>query len=122
MLRVTEFAWPLPCSVLRLAARCRAAWGAGSRSVHRPAGSWGHKPCALRRHEIVGIVTEVGAGARGWKVGDRAGVGCFTRACRDCKQCKRDTDQYCPKMVRVRMRVPHAPISVQPSSGRRHDE
>ncbi len=69
----------------------------------------------------MGIVTEVGAGASGWKVGDRAGVGCFTRACRDCKQCKRDTDQYCPKMVRVRIRVPHT-LSLCTSSGSRHGE
>ena len=35
------------------------------------------------RHEIVGIVTEVGSKAAGsFKVGDRAGVGCFVRACR----------------------------------------
>lgn len=35
------------------------------------------------RHEIVGIVTEVGAkAAEHFKVGDRAGVGCFVRACR----------------------------------------
>lgn len=52
------------------------------------------------RHEIVGIVTEVGSGASGWKVGDRAGIGCFVRTCRECKQCHRSTDQYCPKMVR----------------------
>ena len=52
------------------------------------------------RHEIVGIVTEVGSDASGWKVGDRAGIGCFVRTCRECKQCHRSTDQYCPKMVR----------------------
>lgn len=35
------------------------------------------------RHEIVGIVTEVGSKAAShFKVGDRAGVGCFVRACR----------------------------------------
>ena len=48
----------------------------------------------------MGIVTEVGSGASGWKVGDRAGIGCFVRTCRECKQCHRSTDQYCPKMVR----------------------
>ena len=36
----------------------------------------------LRRHEIVGIVTEVGSKAGShFKVGDRAGIGCFVRAC-----------------------------------------
>ena len=36
----------------------------------------------LRRHEIVGIVTEVGSKAGShFRVGDRAGIGCFVRAC-----------------------------------------
>ena len=39
-----------------------------------------HTAC---RHEIAGIVTEVGSkAAQHFKVGDRAGVGCFVRACR----------------------------------------
>lgn len=54
-----------------------------------------------RRHEIVGIVTEVGAGVTDFKVGDRAGIGCFVRACRECRQCQKGTDQYCSKMVRL---------------------
>ena len=58
---------------------------------------------ALRRHEIVGIVTEVGSGVTEFKVGDRAGIGCFVRACRECNQCKKGTDQYCSKMVRCHM-------------------
>ena len=53
-------------------------------------------PC---RHEIVGIVTEVGTEVTGWEVGTRAGIGCFVRACRDCKQCHKSVDQYCRKMV-----------------------
>lgn len=53
-----------------------------------------------RRHEIVGIVTEVGPGVTGFMVGDHAGVGCFVRACRTCRQCEKGIDQYCSKMVR----------------------
>ena len=48
-----------------------------------------------------------------FKVGDRAGIGCFVRACRECRQCQKGTDQYCSKMVRLQahhmlhnMRVP----------------
>jgi len=33
-------------------------------------------------HEIVGIVTEVGDEVKNFKVGDRAGVGCFIDSCR----------------------------------------
>ena len=62
---------------------------------------------ALRRHEIVGIVTEVGSGVTEFKVGDRAGIGCFVRACRECNQCKKGTDQYCSKMVRCHVHTTH---------------
>ena len=52
------------------------------------------------RHEIVGIVTEVGKDAEGhFKVGDRAGVGCMVRACRDCELCHIGDDQYCTRCV-----------------------
>lgn len=53
-----------------------------------------------RRHEIVGIVTEVGKDAEGhFKVGDRAGVGCMVRACRECELCHIGDDQYCTRCV-----------------------
>ena len=48
----------------------------------------------------MGIVTEVGSGVTGFTVGDHAGVGCFVRACRSCRQCEKGIDQYCSKMVR----------------------
>ena len=62
------------------------------------------------RHEIVGIVTEVGAEVTGWEAGARAGIGCFVRACRDCKQCHKSVDQYCRKMVRA---LPHIFLLLQ---------
>jgi uncharacterized zinc-type alcohol dehydrogenase-like protein len=33
-------------------------------------------------HEIIGVVTEVGDNVNNFKVGDRAGVGCFIDSCR----------------------------------------
>ena len=33
-------------------------------------------------HEIIGVVTEVGSDVKNFKVGDRAGVGCFIDTCR----------------------------------------
>ena len=39
-------------------------------------------PCA--RHEIVGVVTAVGAEVDDFKVGDLAGVGCMVESCRTC--------------------------------------
>lgn len=52
------------------------------------------------RHEIVGIVVEVGENAVGhFKVGDRAGVGCLVRSDRTCELCQIGNEEYCPRMV-----------------------
>ena len=48
----------------------------------------GQHVCAARRHEIGGIVTEVGPKVTKFKVGDRAGVGCLVNSCRTCEACK----------------------------------
>ncbi|CAD2219150.1 alcohol dehydrogenase (NADP+) [Angomonas deanei] len=48
-------------------------------------------------HEIVGHVTQVGPKVTKYKVGDAVGVGCMVDSCRECKQCKRDVEQYCVK-------------------------
>ena len=50
------------------------------------------------RHEIVGIVTEVGSKAGShFKIGDRAGIGCFVRAC----QVRYHPSVSCPTLYRV---------------------
>jgi uncharacterized zinc-type alcohol dehydrogenase-like protein len=46
-------------------------------------------------HEIAGIVTEVGSNVTSFKVGDRAGVGCFVDSCGSCANCVRGEEQYC---------------------------
>lgn len=52
----------------------------------------------------------------GFKVGDRAGIGCFVRACRECRQCQKSTDQYCHKMVRFLAHDVRAPAPASPST------
>ena len=46
-------------------------------------------------HEIVGRVTQVGAEASKYKVGDLVAVGCLVDSCRTCNNCKADLEQYC---------------------------
>jgi uncharacterized zinc-type alcohol dehydrogenase-like protein len=46
-------------------------------------------------HEIVGTVKAVGSKVKRFKVGDRAGVGCFVDSCRACPECQRGQEQYC---------------------------
>ncbi|CAL8463672.1 g3206 [Coccomyxa elongata] len=69
--------------------------------LHQIKNEWGNSSFPMvPGHEIVGIVTEVGKDAEGhFKVGDRAGVGCMVRACRECELCHIGDDQYCTRCV-----------------------
>ncbi|KAF2295788.1 hypothetical protein GH714_033986 [Hevea brasiliensis] len=51
------------------------------------------------RHEIVGMVTEVGSKVETFKVGDRGGVGCMVGSCRFCDNCTNDLESYCQQMI-----------------------
>ena len=46
-------------------------------------------------HEIIGRVTEVGAGVSTYKVGDLVGVGCLVDSCQTCASCEQDLEQFC---------------------------
>ncbi|WP_121345110.1 NAD(P)-dependent alcohol dehydrogenase [Gillisia mitskevichiae] len=50
-------------------------------------------------HEIVGRVTNVGAGVSKYKKGDLVAVGCLVDSCKTCENCKADLEQYCPSWV-----------------------
>ncbi|XVQ89065.1 NAD(P)-dependent alcohol dehydrogenase [Microbispora siamensis] len=64
--------------------------------IHTVNGDWGPQPYPLvPGHEIVGIVTEVGAAVTRHQVGDRVGVGCMVNACGECANCRNGDEQYC---------------------------
>ena len=46
-------------------------------------------------HEIVGRVSQVGAGVKGFRRGDLAAVGCMVDSCRSCPDCMEGLEQYC---------------------------
>lgn len=46
-------------------------------------------------HEIVGVVTEVGAEVRKLAPGDLAGVGCLVDSCQSCDNCQKGLEQFC---------------------------
>jgi uncharacterized zinc-type alcohol dehydrogenase-like protein len=50
-------------------------------------------------HEIVGRVTKVGSGVKGFKAGDLAGVGCLVDSDHTCRNCEDGFEQFCPNMV-----------------------
>lgn len=64
--------------------------------IHAARGEWG--PIAYPQvfgHEIVGVVTEIGAGVTRHQVGDRVGVGCMVNSCRECVNCLAGMENYC---------------------------
>ncbi|MBV6762833.1 NAD(P)-dependent alcohol dehydrogenase [Rhodococcus opacus] len=64
--------------------------------IHTVNGDWGPQPFpVVPGHEIVGVVTEVGADVTRHKVGDRVGVGCMVNSCGDCAHCRNGDEQYC---------------------------
>jgi alcohol dehydrogenase (NADP+) len=64
--------------------------------IHTVSGEWGPQPFpVVPGHEIVGVVTEVGADVTGHRVGDRVGVGCMVNSCGECANCRAGDEQYC---------------------------
>ena len=64
--------------------------------IHTVNGDWGPQPFpVVPGHEIVGIVTEVGAEVTRHRVGDRVGVGCMVNSCGECANCRNGDEQYC---------------------------
>jgi uncharacterized zinc-type alcohol dehydrogenase-like protein len=66
--------------------------------IHQGREEWGSAIFPMvPGHEIAGIVTEVGAEASKYAVGDRVGVGCFVDSCRECEYCLDGFEQFCVK-------------------------
>ena len=64
--------------------------------LHTARGEWGNTLYpSVPGHEIIGVVTEVGAQAAKYKVGDIVGVGCMVDSCRVCESCRSGIEQYC---------------------------
>src|SRR3954453_7921304 len=64
--------------------------------IHTVNGDWGPQPFpVVPGHEIVGLVTEIGAEVTRHRVGDRVGVGCMVNSCGECANCRNGAEQYC---------------------------
>ncbi|KAI4272934.1 MAG: hypothetical protein LQ337_004978 [Flavoplaca oasis] len=68
--------------------------------VHTINGGWGGAPMPLCvGHEVIGKAVKVGDGVTTVKVGDRVGVGAQIWSCLECKPCKTNNENYCPKKI-----------------------
>ncbi len=70
--------------------------------VHYARNEWSAMPAvypAVPGHEIVGRVTTIGPSVTKVKIGDTVGVGCMVSADLSCPMCKKNQEQFCPKMV-----------------------
>ncbi|WP_457579163.1 NAD(P)-dependent alcohol dehydrogenase [Ensifer adhaerens] len=68
--------------------------------IHQARNEWGNSAFPMvPGHEIVGIVTAVGSKVTKFKVGDRAGVGCFVNSCTTCATRDLDLEHYMPGLV-----------------------
>jgi uncharacterized zinc-type alcohol dehydrogenase-like protein len=64
--------------------------------IHQARNEWGGSIFPMvPGHEIVGTVTQVGSAVKKFRMGDRAGVGCFVDSCRTCGACLEGLEQYC---------------------------
>ena len=64
--------------------------------IHQARDEWGGSIFPMvPGHEIVGTVTQIGSAVKTFKVGERAGVGCFVGSCRICAACREGSEQYC---------------------------
>ncbi|MET0358044.1 MAG: NAD(P)-dependent alcohol dehydrogenase [Pararhizobium sp.] len=70
--------------------------------IHQVRNEWGNaKYPMVPGHEIVGIVSAVGSGVTKFKVGDKAGVGCFVNSCTTCATRDVDLEHYMPGLVQT---------------------
>jgi len=66
--------------------------------IHQARNEWGNSLYPMvPGHEIVGVVTQVGANVTKLKAGDYAGVGCMVNSCKECHSCTAGEEQYCDR-------------------------
>lgn len=76
---------------------------------------WSYYPI-VPGHEIIGRVTQVGAGVTRHKIGDHVAVGCLVDSCMSCDQCHQGEEQFCREGC-TGTYAGHDRISQEPTQG-----
>ena len=64
--------------------------------IHQARNEWGNAMYPMvPGHEIIGTITAVGPQVKGFKIGERAGIGCMVDSCRTCPSCLAGEENYC---------------------------
>lgn len=64
--------------------------------LHQARNDWhGSQYPMVPGHEIVGVVTNIGADVKKYKIGDRVAVGCMVDSCMTCPSCQSNEEQFC---------------------------
>ncbi|XP_024969909.1 probable cinnamyl alcohol dehydrogenase 6 [Cynara cardunculus var. scolymus] len=67
--------------------------------IHHIKNDWGNTMYpVVPGHEITGVITEVGINVKGFKIGDKVGVGCLAASCLKCEFCRNSEENYCDKI------------------------
>ena len=54
--------------------------------------------CVFDRHEITGLITELGSSMPEFKIRDRVGVGYLAGSCLECEFCNDSQENYCDQI------------------------
>ena len=66
--------------------------------LHFAHGEWGAQQFpAVPGHEIVGMVSRIGANVKTCKPGQSVGVGCMVDSCHECSACHEGEEQFCER-------------------------
>ncbi len=86
--------------------------------IHAARGEWpGMIFPLIPGHEIVGKVTKLGTGVKGFKVGEFAAVGCLVDSCRKCANCNAGMEQYCDPGFTLTYNSPDVHFPGKPTYG-----
>jgi L-iditol 2-dehydrogenase len=74
-----------------------AAAGICGTDLHIYDGEYPTRPPVTMGHEVAGTVFEVGAGVKGWQVGDRVTSETYFSVCGSCRYCRAGRSNLCPE-------------------------